>query len=362
MTIHTFNRRRLLGMAAGAATAAALVGRLGFAAEAGDVHARHAGHGVAPAASPVDFLQDTARWALPEPRKVRLAVNLNAVCLAPVTVADTQGIFKQHNLDVEFVNFGNSTEVLLESMATGKADAAVGMALRWLKALEQGFDVQLTGGTHGGCLRLLAREGGPGDLAALKGATIGVTDMAAADKNFFALMLKRHGVDPSRDITWRVYPVDLLGPALDKGEIQAASGSDPMMYRVKQRPGIVELSNNLVEDYANLSCCVIGVSGTLARQDKPVAAAISHAILQAHAWAAQHPEVVAERFLPLTVNSSHEELLAILREHTHAHYSVGEAFVREIAVYARDLKQIEVLRPRTDPLAFAESIHADVFA
>ena len=27
-----------------------------------------------------------------------------------------------------------------------------------------------------------------------------------------------------------------------------------------------------------------------------------------------------------------------------------------------DLKQIEVLRPRTDPLAFAESIHADVFA
>jgi pimeloyl-ACP methyl ester carboxylesterase len=78
--------------------------------------------------------------------------------------------------------------------------------------------------------------------------------------------------------------------------------------------------------------------------------------------AIEHPEVVAERFLPLTVNSSREELLAILREHTHAHYSVGEAFVREIAVYARDLKQIEVLRPRTDPLAFAESIHADVFA
>ncbi|MDR6354325.1 hypothetical protein Q3H58_000996 [Pseudomonas psychrotolerans] len=55
-------------------------------------------------------------------------------------------------------------------------------------------------------------------------------------------------------------------------------------------------------------------------------------------------------------------MLAILREHTHAHYSVGEAFVKEIAVYARDLKQIEVLRPRTDPLEFAESIHADVFA
>jgi len=363
MNLQALNRRRLLALT-GTAAAATLVGRMGLAADVLDAHAQHGAHAghAGPQASPVDFLQDTARWALPEPRKVRLAVNLNAVCLAPVTVADSQGFFKQHNLDVEFVNFGNSTEVLLESMATGKAEAAVGMALRWLKALEQGFDVQLTGGTHGGCLRLLAREGGPGDLSALKGSTIGVTDMASADKNFFSLMLKRHGVDPVRDITWRVYPVDLLGPALERGEIQAASGSDPMMYRVKQQPGMVELSSNLVEDYAKLSCCVIGVSGTLAREEQPVAAAISHAILQAHAWAAGHPEAVAELFLPKTVNSSKEELLAILREHTHAHYAVGDAFVKEIAVYARDLKQIEVLRPRTDPLEFAESIHANVFA
>ena len=32
--------------------------------------------------------------------------------------------------------------MLLEAIATGKADAGVGMALRWLKALEQGFAVK----------------------------------------------------------------------------------------------------------------------------------------------------------------------------------------------------------------------------
>ncbi len=35
------------------------------------------------------------------------------------------------------------------------------MALRWLKALEQGFDVKLTAGTHGGCLNLLTAKDSP---------------------------------------------------------------------------------------------------------------------------------------------------------------------------------------------------------
>lgn len=348
------SRRRLLGLT-GSLAAAAAFGRLALAEDG------HAHHGQA-APSAEAFRLDAQSWALPEPRKIKLAINLNAVCIAPVTVADDQGFFRNHNLDVEFVNFGNSTEVLLESLATGKADAAVGMALRWLKALEQGFDVKLTAGTHGGCLRLIGQENGPRTYEELKGKTIGVTDMAGADKNFFSLMLKRHGVDPVRDVTWRVYPIDLLGTALDKGEIQAASGSDPMMYRLKNQPGKRELSTNLVEDYANLSCCVVGVGGNLARKDKPVAAALTHAILQAHAWAAQHPEAVAKAFLAHSINTTAEEVSAILNEHTHAHYSVGDAFVKEIAVYARDLKAVDVLRPSTDPLAFAESIHADIFS
>lgn len=160
---------------------------------------------------PGDLLQGgPGKWALAKPTHVRLAVNLNAICLAPVVVADQHNFFKAHNLEVEFVNFGSSTELLLESIATGKAEAAIGMALRWLKALEQGFDVKLTAGTHGGCMRLLARDGGPTTLEQLKGKTIGVTDMAGADKNFFSLMLKKHGVDPNSDVDWRVFPQDLL--------------------------------------------------------------------------------------------------------------------------------------------------------
>ncbi|MBE0166033.1 ABC transporter substrate-binding protein, partial [Klebsiella michiganensis] len=63
---------------------------------------------------------------LAQPYKIKLAINKSAVCLAPVAVAEQQKIFSKYNLDVEFVNFGNSTDVLLEAIATGKADAGVG--------------------------------------------------------------------------------------------------------------------------------------------------------------------------------------------------------------------------------------------
>ncbi|MCY1393749.1 ABC transporter, substrate-binding protein, aliphatic sulfonates family [compost metagenome] len=346
-----FSRRRLLGLGGTLLGAAAIPGLVWGNHLPGHAHGEHSGH---VAQSPL---------VLPEPRKLKLAVNLNAVCLAPVAVADSQGFFRQRNLDVEFVNFGSSTDVLLEAIATGKADAGTGMALRWLKALEQGFDVKLTAGTHGGCLRLVTRkEGGAQQLEDLKGKVIGVTDMASPDKNFFSIMLQRHGVDPLRDVEWRLYPADLLGVALDKGEVQAVSGSDPFMYRLLRQERYTELSTNLAEDYANLSCCVVGVTGRLAREDKQVAAALTQAILEAHAWAAEHPEQVAKDFLKYAVNTTPEEISAILKDHTHAHHATGPRFVEEIAYYAKDLKAVQVLKPGTDPKQFAESIYADVFS
>ncbi|QKF52370.1 hypothetical protein FX982_03354 [Pseudomonas graminis] len=194
------SRRRVLGLA-GAALASPLLLSLPRGVWAADEHAEHAGHGTDASGGAIEPAGTGEFIKLDQPRALKLAINLNAVCLAPVVIAHGQGFFKKHNLDVELVNFGNSTEVLLEAIATGKADAGIGMALRWLKALEQGFDVKLTAGTHGGCLRLLtAASGNVKTLEDLKGKAIGVTDMASPDRNFFSILLKKHGVDPVRDV------------------------------------------------------------------------------------------------------------------------------------------------------------------
>ncbi len=102
------------------------------------------------------------RVRLPEPlQDPKLAINKARYASRRSPSPVQQQEFSKYNLDVEFVNFGSSTDVLLEAIATGKADAGVGMALRWLKALEQGFDVKLTAGTHGGCLNLLTAKDSP---------------------------------------------------------------------------------------------------------------------------------------------------------------------------------------------------------
>ena len=331
-------RRHLLGLAS-VALAGPLLMSLPRSSRAEGEHTGHsADTGVEPEGTG-DFIR------LDKPRALKLAVNLNAVCLAPVVIAHGQGFFKKHNLDVELVNFGNSTEVLLEAIATGKADAGVGMALRWLKALEQGFDVKLTAGTHGGCLRLLsAVNGNVHKLEDLKGKAIGVTDMASPDRNFFSILLKKHGIDPVRDVEWRLYPADLLGTALERGEVQAVSGSDPFMYRLIKSGKAQELSTNLVEEYANLSCCVVGVTGKLVREDKRVAAALTQAILEAHDYSVQHPEAVAKGFQAYALNTSTEEVEAILLSGKQVLLQIGENGFNDEGVFSVFIDQRDLAR------------------
>ena len=65
---------------------------------------------------------------LPEKRALKLTWNATAICTVGLPVALERGLFAKHNLDVELVNFGGSTDQLLEAIATSKADAGVGMS------------------------------------------------------------------------------------------------------------------------------------------------------------------------------------------------------------------------------------------
>ncbi|MDR8357648.1 ABC transporter substrate-binding protein, partial [Acinetobacter baumannii] len=78
----------------------------------------------------------------------------------------------------------------------------------------------------------------------------------------------------------------------------------------------------------------LGVSGSLARDHKPAAAALTQAILEAHSYAAAHPESVAQSFLAHALNTSEAEVSGILHGQGHGHHAVGEAFVKELTQYA----------------------------
>jgi NitT/TauT family transport system substrate-binding protein len=301
---------------------------------------------------------------LPGPRKaLKLTWNASAICTVGVPVAQTKGYFEKRNLAVDLINFGGSTDQLLEAIATGKADAGVGMALRWLKPLEQGFDVRITTAIHGGCMRLLAsKASGIAKLADLKGKTIGASDMAAPDKNFFSIRLATLGIDPLNDVTWKVYPADLLAVALQKGEVQAFTLGDPLGWVIRDRDGLTEVATNLDGEYAHRACCVLGVRGSLIRDDHAAAAAITEALLEAQQFVFADPDAAAAIFAPYAPAAKPEQLAAMLRSHTHNHHPVGADLRQEIAAYVTELKAISVIKPSTNSDKLADKVYADVLS
>jgi sulfonate transport system substrate-binding protein len=298
------------------------------------------------------------------PRKLKLSWNAGAVCLAPLPVAIDHGFFQKQNLDVELVNYSGSTDQLLEAIATGKTDAGLGMALRWLKPLEQGFDVKIAAGTHGGCMRVLTRtDSGVNALADLKGKIVAVGDLAGPDKNFFSIQLAKLGIDPIKEVDWRAYPGNLLNVAVEKGEVQAFLSSDPLAYLWLKDSAYKEVASNLDRDYRDKSCCIVGLRGSLVREEPQVARAVTQALLDAAMFTAQNPQEAAKSFQPYAPKAaSLADLEGMVRYHTHHHHPVGEVLKRELKAYADDLKAISVFKPSTDTAKFAERIYVDVFS
>jgi NitT/TauT family transport system substrate-binding protein len=351
--------RRSLLRAGAAAAVAAPIGV--FGAQAFPLRA---------AAPGIDFSQfplcKAASEATPlagTPRKLKLSWNAGAVCLAPLPVAIDHGFFQKQNLDVELVNYSGSTDQLLEAIATGKSDAGLGMALRWLKPLEQGFDVKIALGTHGGCMRVLSRaNSGVGKLADLKGKIVAVGDLGGPDKNFFSIQLAKLGIDPNKDVDWRVYPGNLLQLAVEKGEVQAFLAADPIAYLWLKDPAYQEVASNLDGEYKDKTCCIVGLRGSLVRDEPQVARAVTQALLDAAMFTSQNPDKAAASFQPYApTTASLQDLEAMVRYHTHHHHPTGAVLKQELKAYADDLKLVSVFKPSTDTTKFAERIYVDVF-
>lgn len=335
-----------------------IVSRRRFLQTAGLISGAALGSGLLGSLSPVYGAPANPAPAL---KTVRIAWHQEGICQAPISVAYKQGLFKKYGLQVETVNFTDGDTPLV-ALSTGKAEAGIGMALRWLKPLEQGFDVALTVGTHGGCMRLLApKNGNIAQIRDLVGKSVAVSDQASPVKNFFSIQLAKQGFNPEKDVNWVVYPEQLAGEALKKGEVQAIAATDPQAWLTRERDNLREVATNLSGEYHNRTCCVLALSGALVRNDPQTAKAITLAVIEAQQWAVDHPDETAQIFapyLPTTVTPA--QVKAILAEHTHGHHTSGAMLRSELEAYVNELKTIHVIRPETDTQKFIAKTVPDI--
>jgi NitT/TauT family transport system substrate-binding protein len=299
----------------------------------------------------------------PQPGVIRLAYGEAAVCQAPVALAAKDGTFTKHGINVQLVNFSAPDE-LLQSMSTGKADAGIGMIMSWLKPMEQGFDVQLVMGTHGGCTRMVgSKKAGVTDLKHLKGKTIAVSDVSGSARNTFSILLAENGIDPNTDVEWKTFPPTLLGMAVEKNTAQAIAAADPVLYLIQKHANgdLVEILSNLTPPWNDRVCCVLGVSGRFLRERRSEVRSLAASLIEAADNTTDNPEATAKAFAPHTTASA-AEITEMLKLETHCCHPTGKGLKHQVVVFTKEMQRVGVMNASTDPYKFADHVVSDLFA
>jgi NitT/TauT family transport system substrate-binding protein len=281
-----------------------------------------------------------------------------ATCEAPLFVAYHQGFFVREGLKVDLVNLGQASAK--DALASGKVDGAPGITFEWLKPIEQGQDIRVTGGLHGGCLRLVTdKKLGITDLAGLKGRTLATDQIGGSAHSFFSVVLAQAGIDPSKDVKFVAFPGAQLETALTRGEVAAVAAADPFPFLIVADGKGTELASNLTGAYKDHYCCAIGMNGSLIDESPATAAAVTRAWLSAAKWIGSNPDQTAQievenKYVPIDAAVA-SKLLS-----TYYWTPSVTGLQKDIGQYATEFKTTGILDKATDPAALAKKAFADV--
>src|SRR5437773_10867246 len=186
---------------------------------------------------------------------------IGLTCEAPIFTAVEKGFFKDEGLDVELVRCQWAT--YKDALALGRFDVTHHLVMYFLKPIEHGLDVKFTGGIHRGCLRVQAGTKGNIDtIPGLKGKRMGVPGMGTPPFIFANRVLGANGIDPSKEVTWLVFPAGELGLALDKGEVDAVADSEPIGSLLLADGKVRNVADQAVDEpYKSEYCCAVLVNG-----------------------------------------------------------------------------------------------------
>ena len=280
---------------------------------------------------------------------------IGLTCEAPIYTAFEKGFFKDEGIEPELVKC--SWAAYKDNLALGSYDITHHLVMYFLKPIEQGLDVRFLGGVHTGCLRVQTGVDSPiHKIQDLKGKRIGVPGMGTPPFVFANRVLGTHGVDPSTDISWKVYPAGELGLALKKGEVDAVADAEPIGTLLIST-GIARNVEGMDEatdmPYANEYCCEIIANGKWIDANPDSAARATRAILRGAKWVQENPKAAAQLAVDKKYLASTAELNTVALSRLKYIPSVKKA---EETLYtaAKEMRVAKMLSPTTDTDALAK--------
>jgi NitT/TauT family transport system substrate-binding protein len=234
-------------------------------------------------------------------------------------------------------------------LALGGYDVTHHLVMYFLKPIEQGLDVKFTGGIHRGCLRVQAAINSPiRSVKDLKGKRIGVPGMGTPPFIFANRVLGANGIDPSKDITWLVFPAGELGLALDKGEVDAVADSEPIGSMLVAQGKVRNIADQAVDmPYADEYCCAVLVNGKFLARNPKASAAATRALLKGAKWVETNPRAAAKLSVEGKYLASTADQNTVAISHLRYVPSVSGARTA-VRLAAAEMKTAGMLSPTTD--------------
>jgi NitT/TauT family transport system substrate-binding protein len=166
----------------------------------------------------------------------------------PFRVAIAKGFFKDQGLTLEPI-FVRGGPIAITALVSGNVDfASIGGAQAAIRSNARGLDLQIIASLSNYTNYTLLGSKEAKSVEDLRGKIIGVTGAGAFSDFAIRIYLKRHNLDPDKDVTLRaIGGTALRAIALEKGVISAApfSAEDTVRLLDKGFPMIVNLNEAL---------------------------------------------------------------------------------------------------------------------
>ncbi|HEY8746482.1 MAG TPA: ABC transporter substrate-binding protein [Tepidisphaeraceae bacterium] len=272
---------------------------------------------------------------------------IGLTCEAPIFTAYEKGFFTEEGLEVEMVKCDWAT--YKDVFALGRFDITHHLIMYFLKPIEQGLDVKFTAGIHRGCLRVQAgASGNIHSVSDLRGKRIGVPGMGTPPFIFANRVLGTNGINPSKDVEWRVFPAGELGLALDKGEVDAVANAEPIGSLLLAEGKVRNIADQATDEkYRDEYCCAVAVNGKFLAANPKAAAAATRALLKGAKWVDTNPAAAARLSVEKKYLASNPELNAVALSHLRYLPSVSGA-EEAVKSAAHEMQVAGMLSPNTN--------------
>ena len=174
-------------------------------------------------------------------QKIRFNWGAISGVMSPIWVAQEEGLFKKHGLDLELIHIA-STSRAIQSMLSGEIHYTTADALNSIQAVGAGADVVMfCEGVNRFVFSIMARPEIK-RLADLKGKKIGITRIGSSTHTAVLFATNKAGLAPADFSLLQLGEVPNILTTLLAGQIDAGALSPPTNSRAK-KAGLFELLN-----------------------------------------------------------------------------------------------------------------------